>query len=293
MPGGDAVSGSTRRFGWVPVVGIAGTVLLAGGAFSLSFTALKHLAIRSGDEVSQAWEWPLIVDGMIVVATVGVVARAGRPGAGFMWGLLVFGALVSIAGNARLAAQLPTQESSLIAMGVATIPPIMLLASTHMAVILTRPDTETVDPTQTIPAGSSVPAVATLPPSPSGLPTVDVDAALAMRAFDASSARIESDLGSSTPTRKDSPGRLPVLEAPPPLPPSPSVLPGPMLATVEADDDVAGDVPRTLRAEKAQAMRQAGVPVSDIADVLGVSSGSVRRYLKSSHPTDQSTGEHR
>ena len=61
-----------RRF----VVGtaIAGTVFIAIGAFWLSFTALADLARRSGIDDAQAWAWPLIVDGIIVVATVAVVA---------------------------------------------------------------------------------------------------------------------------------------------------------------------------------------------------------------------------
>ena len=114
---------SRPAFRWVAAVGIVGTVALAAGAFSLSFTSLMHLALRSGIDPAQAWEWPLIVDGMIIVATLGVVARAGRPGTGFAWLLLVAGAATSIIGNALQAARLPTQEPTWIAVGVATIPP--------------------------------------------------------------------------------------------------------------------------------------------------------------------------
>lgn len=56
---------------------VFGTVVIATGAFWLSFTALTDLAERSGIEAGQAWMWPVIVDGIIVVATVSVVAMAG------------------------------------------------------------------------------------------------------------------------------------------------------------------------------------------------------------------------
>ena len=49
---------------------VAGTVFIAAAAFWLSFTALADLARRSGVDESQAWAWPLIVDGIIVVANV-------------------------------------------------------------------------------------------------------------------------------------------------------------------------------------------------------------------------------
>lgn len=69
---------------WVAMTAVTGTVLVAAGAFWLSFTALRDLARRAGIDAGQAWAWPLIVDGIIVVATVSVVAlprTAGpRPG---------------------------------------------------------------------------------------------------------------------------------------------------------------------------------------------------------------------
>jgi hypothetical protein len=66
---------------WAAMTAVAGTVFIAAGAFWLSFTSLADLAARSGIGAGQAWAWPLIVDGIIVVATVAVVALAGqRPG---------------------------------------------------------------------------------------------------------------------------------------------------------------------------------------------------------------------
>ncbi len=62
---------------WAVVTAVSGTVFIAAGAF-VSFTALVDLAAESGVGAGQAWAWPLIVDGIIVVATIAVVALAGR-----------------------------------------------------------------------------------------------------------------------------------------------------------------------------------------------------------------------
>jgi hypothetical protein len=232
--------------GWVVAVGVAGTVLLAVGAFSLSFTSLTHLATRSGIDAAQAWEWPLIVDGMIVVATVGVVALGGRKGAGFFWFLLVCGALVSVTGNALQAARLPTEEPAWVAAAVATIPPIVLLASTHMTVILTRPGT-----------GAA--------PAPSAAGVADVP----------------------EPAEPDGPSVLARAER--------GVVPsagGGHARTPAGRSAGFGEGSRTLKAEKAQRMRADGFTVGEIAQELGVSTGSVRRYLKPSpEPSADETGD--
>lgn len=121
------------------VTAVAGTVMIAGGAFWLSFTALTDLAERSGIAARQAWAWPLIVDGVIVVATVAVVALSGSRQAWYPWTLLFAGAGLSVTGNAIHAfvaadADVPT----FLAASVAAVPPIVLLAITHLTVILAR-----------------------------------------------------------------------------------------------------------------------------------------------------------
>ncbi|MDR0594005.1 MAG: DUF2637 domain-containing protein, partial [Bifidobacteriaceae bacterium] len=93
-----------RASRWVLGTGIAGTVFIAGLAFWLSFTALTHLAMRAGIAEGQAWAWPLIVDGVIVVSTVAVVALRDRKGHRYSWLLLIAGALVSVTANAVQAA---------------------------------------------------------------------------------------------------------------------------------------------------------------------------------------------
>lgn len=131
---------------------IAGTVFIAAGAFWLSFTALADLARRSGIDAGQAWAWPLIVDGIIVVATVAVVALAGQRGAWYPWTVLAAGALVSVTANAIHAAiSADADVPAVLAASVAAVPPLVLLASTHLTVVLIRstPATSTATATAT------------------------------------------------------------------------------------------------------------------------------------------------
>lgn len=125
---------------WAVLTAVAGTVFIASGAFWLSFTALADLASRSGVGAAQAWAWPLIVDGIIVVATVAVVALAGQRTAWYPWALLIGGALVSVTANAIHAIVAADADvPGALAAAVAAVPPVVLLAITHLTVILTRP----------------------------------------------------------------------------------------------------------------------------------------------------------
>lgn len=130
-----------RRGGHLAVTtAVVGTILIAFGAFWLSFTALADLATRSGISADQAWAWPLIVDGIIVVATVSVVALAGHRSAWYPWMLLAAGALVSVTANAIHAVIAADADvPPVLAASVAAVPPLVLLAITHLTVILTRP----------------------------------------------------------------------------------------------------------------------------------------------------------
>ena len=158
---------SARRpaWGWAVVTAATGTVLIGIGAFWLSFMALADLAARSGIASGQAWIWPLLVDGLIVVSTIAVVALDGRPGAWYPWALLICGALVSVAANA-LHAVVAADASvpAMLAATVAAVPPLVLLASTHLTVVLTR--SATVPPNSTAQAPPELPAVAEADPAP-------------------------------------------------------------------------------------------------------------------------------
>ena len=164
------------------VTAVAGTVFIAAGAFWLSFTALADLAQRSGIEAGQAWAWPLIVDGIIVVATVAVVALANqsRP-TWYPWTLLAAGAVVSVTANAIHAIiAADTDVPAVLAASVAAIPPLVLLSITHLTVILTRPTTTPdADVIEEVPAETVVPSQAVAAPEveqaqPVELPVVSV-----------------------------------------------------------------------------------------------------------------------
>lgn len=124
---------------WAVVTSVAGTVFIAAGAFWLSFTSLADLARRSGIGAGQAWAWPLIVDGVIVVSTVAVVALAGERAAWYPWALLVGGAAVSVTANSLHAVVAADADvPGPLAAAVAAVPPVVLLAITHLTVVLTR-----------------------------------------------------------------------------------------------------------------------------------------------------------
>ncbi len=149
---------SVRRpaWGWAVVTAATGTVLIGIGAFWLSFMALADLAARSGITPGQAWIWPLLVDGLIVVSTIAVVALDGRPGAWYPWALLICGAMVSVAANALHAiVAADASVPAVLAATVAAVPPLVLLASTHLTVVLTR---STTTPRSTAQAPPEAPA---------------------------------------------------------------------------------------------------------------------------------------
>lgn len=119
---------------------VGATVIIAVGAFILSFAALTDLAERSGIDPSLAWIWPIIIDGMIVAATVAIVALNGfsRRAMVYPWSLLFFGAIVSTAANSTHAIltvdSIENGVPALVSALVAAMPPIVLLAITHLTV---------------------------------------------------------------------------------------------------------------------------------------------------------------
>ncbi|MGP9527984.1 DUF2637 domain-containing protein [Glutamicibacter sp. AOP5-A2-18] len=119
---------------------VGATVLIAIGAFVLSFAALTDLAERSGISPRLAWIWPIIIDGMIVAATVAIVALNGfsRKAMVYPWSLLFFGAVVSTAANSTHAIltvdSIENGVPAVVSALVAAMPPIVLLAITHLTV---------------------------------------------------------------------------------------------------------------------------------------------------------------
>lgn len=129
-----------------PIVatGFATTIVIAAGAFILSFAALTDLAVSAGINPALGWIWPIIIDGLIVASTVAIVALAGhdRKTLAYPWALLFLGAIVSTGANAIHAVlavegshgNVPVAVSAV----VAAMPPVVLLAITHLTVILVQ-----------------------------------------------------------------------------------------------------------------------------------------------------------
>jgi hypothetical protein len=118
---------------------VGATVIIAIGAFVLSFASLTDLARRSGIDSTLAWIWPIIVDGLIVAATVAIVALNGhgRRAMVYPWTLLFFGAIVSTAANATHAILSVNRDADIpavVAALVAAMPPVVLLLITHLTV---------------------------------------------------------------------------------------------------------------------------------------------------------------
>ena len=120
---------------WVGRISVAGTALLAIGGFVLSFAALRDLAVRVGMPADLGWIWPLLIDGMIVEATLAVVALAqrGSRAVWYAWFLLAAGAVVSVGSNGVHAM---VTGHGWAGAAAASVPPGVLLATTHLTVLL-------------------------------------------------------------------------------------------------------------------------------------------------------------
>lgn len=145
----------------------AATYAIAVLAFALSYSNLAALAGRAGYGPVMAHVWPLVVDGLAVVATAAVMRlRASRV---YAWSLLAASTAVSIVAGAAAhllpAGPLPGWAGA----AVAVVPPLCLLVAPHLAVQLRRdavgathtptaeaPAVETAAPTVDEPADTTV-----------------------------------------------------------------------------------------------------------------------------------------
>jgi len=149
---------------------------VGAAAFRLSYSTLKDLAVLAHIPAQDAWLFPLIVDGTILLATFGVLVCPGRERRFFL-AVLVVGSAVSVAGNSLHAVAngqpLPAWASAI----VAAIAPVSLLADTHGLAVLFR--------------------VAHRPPSP--VPVCEPELS------------IDADSGEAAPVAVDSPEPVPAV----------------------------------------------------------------------------------
>ena len=123
---------SRNRFRFDAVATYAIAIL----AFALSYANLADLAARAGYGTVMAHAWPLVVDGLAVVATSAVMRlRGGRV---YAWSLLGAATIISVVAGAAAhllpAGPLPGWAGA----AVAVIPPACLLVAPHLAVQLQR-----------------------------------------------------------------------------------------------------------------------------------------------------------
>ena len=139
------------------VVAILIAAGITTGAFVLSFSVLKDLAVQATLPAAHSWIFPAIVDGGILGATVAVVVLSkisgGATGRKFFLWLLIAVVVVSVGGNAYHAYKAAERAAQQIAAGadlgftplapsvaplIAVIPPLLVLAFTHGIGILIK-----------------------------------------------------------------------------------------------------------------------------------------------------------
>lgn len=126
--------GSAQRTGlavdvWVrPVCAL----VVAGVAAYASYVHQREFALQGGADRVSASLWPLSVDGLLLLATVGLLKPSGihtRRARGAMWSAFLLGIVVSLAANIAAAPNLAWKPVL-----VAGWPPVVLLLSVELLV---------------------------------------------------------------------------------------------------------------------------------------------------------------
>ena len=270
---------------WVGRTSVAGTTLLAVGGFVLSFAALRDLAVRVGMPADLAWLWPLLIDGMIVEATLAVVALAqrGSRAAWYAWFLLAVGAVVSVGSNGVHAMLTGHGWAGAAA---ASVPPVVLLATTHLTVLLMAAPEASAAPAQ-VPAAVIAPELQPEPgPDNGGGTPALVDG----HAIDAPAVEpVGTDAPAALlppPSADVEPAPAPTVEdaAQPPTTVEHAPADEEPESEVACDEDTEAVEPAVTEERLGQWVAQqeeSGVTVtgSMVADVLGVSASTGRRRL--------------
>lgn len=153
-----------------PLMALA--TLIAVMAFVLSFDALRTLGIACGIQPALGWMFPLIVDVPVLAFTWATwVFKTRGMGQGYPWAMLILFSAVSLVGNALHAHPVETNGMLLpdwTASLLMTMPPIALLATSHMMVTAASRsyDLETVEPEQPEEEPIEEPEAVEEPPEP-------------------------------------------------------------------------------------------------------------------------------
>lgn len=153
-----------------PLMALA--TLIAVMAFVLSFDALRTLGIACGIQPALGWMFPLIVDVPVLAFTWATwVFKTRGMGQRYPWAMLILFSAVSLVGNALHAHPVETNGMLLpdwTASLLMTMPPIALLATSHMMVTAASRsyDLETVEPEQPEEEPIEEPEAVEKPPEP-------------------------------------------------------------------------------------------------------------------------------
>ena len=164
--------------------GVTVAIVLALLAFIISFDALRAVGLACGINASLAWMFPIIIDGSTLAFTWAAWAfKTRRMGTLYPWLMLVLFSVISLIGNALHAHPVMVNGMLLpdwVPPVIMTVPPVALLATTHMIVLAAgrtfdrQAMAETVSPE---PAGPlAVPATRpAVPPEPASAIGTDHD----------------------------------------------------------------------------------------------------------------------
>lgn len=271
---------------WVGRTSVAGTALLAVGGFVLSFAALRDLAVRVGMPADLGWIWPLLIDGMIVESTLAVVAlsqRGSRQAVWYAWFLLAVGAVVSVGSNGVHAMLTGHGWAGAAA---ASVPPVVLLATTHLTVLLMAAPEASAAPAQ-VPATVVVPELQPEPGPDDGGGTPALVDGHAIDAPAVEHVGTDAPAALLPPAASDvEPAPAPTVEdaAQPPATAEHAPVDEEPEAEVASQEDTEAVEPVVTEERLGQWVAQqeeSGVTVtgSMVADVLGVSASTGRRRL--------------
>ena len=145
---------------------VTGALAVALMAFAMSFDALAALARGAGIRGAIAWMWPIVVDGSMIVATAAALVLRNSPERAvrtYPWAQLALFALVSVIGNglhATAHAHSDLQLPAVVAVAVSGVPPVALLLSTHLLVMMLPRWRWTADEPSAKPGAADEPIVA-------------------------------------------------------------------------------------------------------------------------------------
>lgn len=161
------------------------TVAIALMAFILSFDALRTLAVACGVQPGLSWMFPLIIDAPVLAFTWATwVFKTRGLGQAYPWAMLLVFSAVSLVGNALHAHPVETNGLLLSDWGASllmTMPPVALLATSHMIV---RAASRSFDMDGPEPAAEAVPDVPRDMDDPAPVPKAPVEAEPAAEAVE-------------------------------------------------------------------------------------------------------------